>query len=106
MEDLQNKYGNDCLIFVKDRLKNFPIVCHQGQWYKLYRDKKTNQPFLGPFHSKVHATDTEVTPTEGSADDQDKSEPEEDDEPEVDKGLCYTSVVIDPTGPGSPHRES
>ena len=105
-EDPQNKYSSDCLVFVKEGLKNFPIVCHQGRWYELYHDKKTNQPFLGPFHSEVHATDVKVTPTEESADNQDKSEPEEDDEPEADKGLRHTSVVIDPTGLGSPHRES
>jgi len=68
-EDPQNKYGSDCLIFSKEGLKTFPIVHHQGWWYELYRDKKTNWAFLGPFHSEVHATDIKVTPVEGPAND-------------------------------------
>src|SRR6266851_5992941 len=99
-EDPQNKYGNDCLVFIKEGLKNFPIVHHQGWWYELYRNKKTNQPFLGPFRSEVYATNVEVTLTEESVDNQNKSEPEEDDEPEMNEGLHHTLVVIDPTGPG------
>ncbi len=102
-EDSQNKYGNDCLVFNKEGVKTFPIVCHQGWWYELYRDRQTNQGFLGPFCSKVHATDIEVAPREGSADEQEQDETEDDDEPEPT--LRHTSVVIDPTGPGSPHRE-
>jgi len=104
-EDLQNKYSNDCLVFIKEGLKNFPIVCHQGRWYELYCDKKTNRPFLGLFHSEVHATNIEVVPTEEPVDDQDESEPEEDDEMRGED-LHHTLVTIDPTGPGSPHRES
>jgi len=38
-------------------------------------------------------------------DNQDESETEEDNEPEADEDLCYTLVIIDPTGPGSPYRE-
>ena len=102
-EDPRNKYGNDCLIFDKEGVKTFPIVRHQGRWYELYRDRQTNQGFLGPFRSEVHAIDIEVTPREGSADEQEQSETEDDDKPEP--ALRYTLVVIDPTGPGSPHRE-
>ena len=36
VEDSQNKYRYNCLVFLKEGLKNFPIVCHQGQWYELY----------------------------------------------------------------------
>ncbi len=105
-KDPQNKYGNNCLVFDKEGVKTFPIVCHQGRWYKLYCNKKTNQAFLGPFHSEVHATDVEVVPTEGSADDQDKAETEDDNKPEASKDLHSTSVTINPTGPGAPHREN
>ncbi len=106
VEDPRNKYSNDCLIFIKEGLKNFPIVCHQGWWYKLYHDKKTNQPFLGPFHSEVHATDTKVILVEETVDQQDESEPEDKDKPKASEGLCHTSVIIDPMGLGSPHREN
>ena len=102
-EDLQNKYGNDCLVFDKKGVKTFPIVCHQGWWYELYRDRQTNRGFLGPFRSEVHATDIEVTPRDGSADEQEQDETDDNDEPET--ALRHTSVAIDPTGPGSPHRE-
>ena len=84
-------------------MKTFPIIRHQGWWYELYRDRQTNQGFLGPFRSEVHATDVEVTPREGSADEQEQDDTEDDNEPEPT--LCHTLVVIDPTGPGSPHRE-
>ena len=103
-DDPQNNYGNDCLVFDKEGLKNFPIVRHQGRWYKLYHNRQTNRGFLGLFRSEVHVTDVEVTPKEGSADEQDDPDIEEDDEPEP--VLCHTSVSIDPTGLGSPHREN
>ena len=86
-------------------MKTFPIVRHQGQWYELYHDKKTNQAFLGPFHSEVHATDIEVVPTEESADNQDKSKTEEDDELEANEDIRSTQIAIDPTGLGAPHWE-
>src|SRR6266851_5637932 len=105
-EDPWNKYGNDYLVFIKEGLKTFPIVRHQGQWYELYCNKKTNQPFLGPFHSEVHTTNIEVTPEEEPADNQDKSKLEDEDRPKISKSLCHTLVIIDPTGPGSPHREN
>jgi len=105
VEDPRNKYSSNCLVFIKEGLKTFPIMCHQGWWYKLYRDRKNNRPYLGPFRSKVHATNVEVTPTEESADNQGESKADEDDEPEADEGIHHTSVVIDPTGPGSPYRE-
>ena len=103
VEDLRNKYGNDCLIFDKEGVKTFPIVCHQGWWYELYRDRQTNRGFLGPFCSKVHASDVEVTPREGPADDSESNNTKEEDEPEPT--LHHASVVIDPASPGSPHRE-
>src|SRR6266851_4642406 len=102
--DPQNKYSNDCLVFGKEGLKNFPIVRHQGWWYELYCNRQTNRAFLGPFCSEVHATDTEVEPIKGSTEDQVEEETE-DNEPSTGKGLHHTSVAINPTGPGSPHRE-
>jgi len=100
-EDPRNKYSNDCLIFDKEGVKTFPIVRHQGRWYELYRDRQTNQGFLGPFRSKVHATDVEVTPREDSADEQEQNDTEDEDEPEPTNR--HTSAVIDLTGLGSPH---
>jgi len=105
VKDPQNKYGHDCLIFIKEGLKNFPIVCHQGQWHKLYRDQKTNRPFLGPLQSEVHATDIEAAPAEESTDNKDNSEPKDDNEPQIHNNLRNTLVIIDPTGLGSPYRE-
>ena len=102
-EDPRNRYGNDCLVFTKEGVKTFPIVRHQGRWYELYRDKKTNRGFLGPFHSKVHATDIEVTPREAPADDLESDDSDEEDEPECT--LRHTSITLDSTSPGSPHRE-
>jgi len=102
-EDPRNKYGNDCLVFNKEGVKTFLIVHHQGRWYELYRDRQTNQGFLGPFRSEVHATDVEVTPREDSKDEPEQDDTDEDDEPEPT--LRHASVVIDPTGLGSPHRE-
>ena len=102
-EDPRNKYGNNCLVFDKEGVKTFLIVCHQGQWYELYRDQQTNRGFLGPFHSEVHATDVEVTPREESADEQEQNDTEDEDEPEP--ASHHTSAVIDLTGPGSPYRE-
>src|SRR5216683_1157770 len=104
-KDPRNKYSNNCLVFEKEGVKTFPIVHHQGWWYELYQDKKTNQAFLGPFQSEVHATDVEVIPTEGSVDDQDKSETDEDNKPEADQGIRCTSININPAGPVAPHSE-
>ncbi len=84
-------------------MKTFPIICHQGRWYELYRDKPTNQGFLGPFCSEVHATDVDVTPREEPVD---KPEPDDsDEEDELESALRHTLVTIDPMSPGSPHRE-
>src|SRR6266851_9113748 len=80
-DDPQNKYSNDCLVFNKEGVKTFLIVRHQGRWYELYRNKQTNQGFLGPFCSEVHVTDIEVNPREGSADEQEHDETEDNDEP-------------------------
>ncbi len=79
-EDLRNKYGHDYLVFIKEGLKNFPIVHHKGWWYELYCDKRTNKPFLEPFHSEVHTTDIEAPVAEESADSKDKLDLEEEDE--------------------------
>ncbi len=102
-EDPRNKYGNDCLVFNKEGIKVFPIVCHQGRWYELYRDKQTNQGFLGPFRSEVHATDVEVTPREESEDEPEPDNTDEEAEPE--DTLRHTQITLDPTSLGSPHRE-
>ncbi len=42
-------------------------------------------------------------PREDSADEQEQNDTKDEDEPEP--ASCLTSAVIDPTGPGSPHRE-
>src|SRR6266851_6283705 len=102
-EDPRNKYGNNCLVFDKEGVKTFLIVCHQGQWYELYRDQQTNRGFLGPFHSEVHASDVEVTPREESADESEPNDTDEEEEPE--SALHHTSITIDPASPGSPYRE-
>jgi hypothetical protein len=104
-DDPRNKYRHTCLLFVKEGLKNFPIVCHQGRWYELYRTKDTNTPFLGPFQPEVHATDLQIDPVEEKAGSEDDPETETEDEPAQQDDLQSASVVIDPEGPGSPHRE-
>jgi hypothetical protein len=101
----RNKYGHTCLLFAKEGLKNFPIVRHQGRWYELYRTKDTNAPFLGPFQPEVHATDLQVDLVEEKTGSEDDPETETEDEPTQQDNLQSTSVVIDPEGPGSPHRE-
>ena len=50
-------------------------------------------------------TDIEVIPTEESADNQDKSKTEEDDELEANEDIRSTQIAIDPTGLGAPHWE-
>ena len=64
-----------------------------------------NAPFLGPFRPEVHATDLLVDPVEEKAGSKDDPETETEDEPAQQDDLRSTSVVIDPEGPGSPHRE-
>ena len=76
----RNKYRHTCLLFVKEGLKNFPIVYHQGHWYELYRTKDTNAPFLGPFRPEVHATNLQVDPTEEKTGSKDNPETETEDE--------------------------
>jgi hypothetical protein len=80
-DDPRNKYGHPCLLFVKEGLKNFPVVRHQGRWYELYRTKDTNAPFLGPFRPKVHATDLLVDPIEEKAGSKDDPETKTEDKP-------------------------
>ena len=104
-DDPRNKYGHTCLLFVKEGLKNFPIVRHQGCWYELYRTKDTNTPFLGPFRPKVHATDLQVDLTEEPTGNEDDPESETEDELTQQNNLQNASVVIDPEGPESPHQE-
>jgi hypothetical protein len=80
-DDPRNKYGHPCLLSVKEGLKNFPVVRHQGRWYELYRTKDTNAPFLGPFRPKVHATDLLVDPIEEKAGSKDDPETKTEDKP-------------------------
>ena len=102
-DDPRNKYGHTCLLFAKEGLKNFPVVCHQGCWYELYRTKDTNAPFLGPFRPEVHATDLQVDLVEEKTGSEDDPETETEDKPAQQDDLQSTSVIIDPEGPGSPH---
>ena len=64
-----------------------------------------NAPFLGPFRPEVHTTDLLVDPVEEKAGSEDNPETETEDELAQQDDLQSTSVVIDPEGPGSPHRE-
>ena len=62
-------------------------------------------PFLGPFRPEVHATDLQVDLTEELTGNEDDLESETEDKPTQQNDLQNTSVIIDPEGPGSPHRE-
>jgi hypothetical protein len=104
-DDPRNKYGHACLLFAKEGLKNFPVVCHQGRWYELYRTKDTNAPFLGPFRTEVHATDLQEDLVEEKTGSEDEPETKTEDKPVKQDNLRSASVIIDPEGPGSPHRE-
>jgi hypothetical protein len=75
-----------CLLFIKTGSRNIPVVCHQGWWHELYRDKSDNRPFLGPFRSEIHASDqvyqltdepAEETNVPGELDDNEDDTPDE-----------------------------